>query len=115
MHELSIALSIVDRVLEESRNRENAAIEAIHLRIGELSGVDCEALRFAFQVACEETQLSRSKLQIHEVPVSLLCSTCGSEKRSVSAHQLCCSDCGTPSARIIHGRELELEALEISE
>jgi hydrogenase nickel incorporation protein HypA/HybF len=115
MHELSIALSIIDRVLEESRRRGNARVEAVHLRIGPLSGVDTEALRFAYDLACEDTGLSGSWLEISEVEVSLHCPSCGTESRAISMQQLCCSECGTPAAEIVHGRELELHALEIVE
>jgi hydrogenase nickel incorporation protein HypA/HybF len=115
MHELSIALSIVDRVLEETQQRGDVRVETIYLRIGALSGVDTEALRFAFRVACEGTQLADSQLEVAEVPVSLQCPNCGSEKQAVSIQQLCCCDCGTPGAQIVHGRELELHAMEIVE
>lgn len=115
MHELSIALSIIDRVLEESRARGDARVGAVHLRIGPLSGVDVEALRFAFELAREESQLSGCRLDISEVPISLDCPNCQTEKRAVSIQQLCCCDCGTPAAEIIHGRELELRAVELVE
>jgi hydrogenase nickel incorporation protein HypA/HybF len=115
MHELSIALSIVDRVLEETQQRGDARVETVYLRIGALSGVDTEALRFAFRVACDGTPLSDSHLEISEVPVSLQCPTCGSEKQAVSIQQLRCCDCGTPATQIVQGRELELQAMEIIE
>lgn len=115
MHELSIAISIVDRVLQESRARGDARVEAVYLRIGPLSGVDVEALRFAFTIACEESQLVGCRLEITEVPISLECPGCRSEKHAISMQQLCCSDCGTPSAEIVHGRELELRAVELVE
>ena len=115
MHELSIALSIVDRALEESRARGDARIEAVFLRIGPLSGVDVDALRFSFGIACEQPQISGCRLEINEVPVSMHCPNCGAETRTVSVQQLRCSQCGTPALEIIHGRELELQAMEILE
>src|SRR5689334_4100828 len=112
MHELSIALNIVDRALEESRARGNARVEAVFLRIGLLSGVDVDALRFAFGIACEEPQVSGCRLEISQVPVSMDCPNCGAERRTVSVQQLCCSECGTPALELVHGRELELHAME---
>ena len=38
MHELSIALSILDIAAEESRRRENPQIAALHLKLGALAG-----------------------------------------------------------------------------
>jgi hydrogenase nickel incorporation protein HypA/HybF len=115
MHELSIALSIIDRVVEESRRRGDARVETVHLRIGPLSGVDTEALRFAYRLACEDTGLSGSRLEISEVEISLHCPACGTEKPAISMQQLCCSECGTPASEVLHGRELELHSLEIIE
>lgn len=115
MHELSIALNIVDRALEESRARGEARVEAVFLRIGQLSGVDVDALRFSFGIACDQPQISGCRLEINEVPVSMDCPNCGRETRTASVQQLCCSQCGTPALEIVHGRELELQAMEILE
>jgi hydrogenase nickel incorporation protein HypA/HybF len=115
MHELSIALSLIDRVLEESRAREDARVEAVFLRVGPLSGVDIEALRFAFELACEDARIAGCRLEISEVPISLDCPNCGAEKPAISIQRLCCADCGTPSAEVVHGRELELHAVELIE
>ena len=57
MHELSIALSILDIVEEESARRGDAAVAAIHLRLGPLSGVVKEALLSAFELR-ERSRLS---------------------------------------------------------
>lgn len=67
MHELSIALSIVDGVREEAERRRYVHVEAIHLRLGSLSGVDKDALLFAYPIACEGTLLENSTLQIEQV------------------------------------------------
>ena len=48
MHELSIALSIVDMAQEEAERR-SAQVEAVHLELGALAGVVKEALLFAFE------------------------------------------------------------------
>src|SRR5689334_22902578 len=110
MHELSIALSIIDRALEESRARGDARVEAVFLNIGSLSGVDVGALRFAFEIACDDPKVSGCRLEISEVPVSMDCPNCGTETPTVSVQQLRCSECGTPALEIVHGRELELQA-----
>src|SRR5690348_5021695 len=88
-----------------------------HMRISEtqLSGVDVDALRFSFGIACDQPQLSGCRLEINEVPVSMDCPNCGAETRTVSVQQLRCSQCGTPALEIVHGRELDLQAMEILE
>jgi hydrogenase nickel incorporation protein HypA/HybF len=66
MHELSIALSIIDGVREELQSRGGPPLRAVHLNIGQLSGVVKEALLFAYDVACEGTPLAGSRLVISE-------------------------------------------------
>ncbi len=68
MHELSIALSILDLVEEEAERRGNPRVEAIHLRIGRLSGVVKEALLSAYELAAEQTRFAQSKIVVEEVP-----------------------------------------------
>lgn len=113
MHELSIAMSIVDLAAEEAERKGYSEVTAVHVRIGKLSGVVKEALESAYELAREGTMIADSKLVIEEVPVSILCPTCKKECRVESITHLCCSLCGTPSADIVSGRELEVSALEI--
>ena len=65
MHELSIALSLVDLGIEEAEQR-GVRVEAVHVRLGALSGVVREALVLSYQVASEGTPLQNSKLIIQE-------------------------------------------------
>jgi Zn finger protein HypA/HybF involved in hydrogenase expression len=46
MHELSIAASIVDTVLQEIQRKNLPPVQTIAVRIGALSGVEPEALRY---------------------------------------------------------------------
>ena len=113
MHELSIAMSIIDLVEEESERRGGAAVFAVHLKLGPLSGVVKEALISAWDLAREETVCSESKLVIQEIPITIYCTTCLAENPVESIQSLCCAACGTPSPRVITGRELEVTGLEI--
>jgi hydrogenase nickel incorporation protein HypA/HybF len=114
MHELSIALSLVDGVLEEVKRQGDFHVEAVHLKLGVFSGVDKSALEFSYGVACEGTPLEGSRLIIEEVPILMLCPTCGGERTVPSIQQLCCPDCQTPANEILRGQELEITALEVS-
>ncbi len=113
MHELSIAISIVEGVLAEAEARGLPAVSAVHIKIGPLSGVVKEALLFAYQVACEDTPLAGSELRVQETPVVILCGRCGCTRSPVSSQQLCCSVCGALPSEVVGGRELEVAALEV--
>lgn len=115
MHELSIALSIIEGVEEEIARREDAHVSAVHLRLGPLSGVVKDALLFSYQLACEGTPLEGSKLEIEETRLVLYCPFCRQEQPACSMQRLCCAVCDTPSADIRRGSELEVFALELND
>src|SRR5262245_39256085 len=112
MHELSIALGIVDVAAEEATRRGASRVAAVHLKIGALSGVVPGALRSAFELAREESLLAAAELVIEEVPVAAYCPACAAE-RTVPFPELRCPTCGTPTPQVVRGRELEVVALEI--
>src|SRR5947208_11731524 len=76
MHELSIAMSIVDLAEEEVARRGPMHVTAIHLKLGALSGVVKEALLSSFEMVCEDTPLLGSRLVVEEVPVVVYCPAC---------------------------------------
>jgi hydrogenase nickel incorporation protein HypA/HybF len=111
MHELSIALAILDLVGEEAERRGGRVV-AVHLRLGPLSGVVKEALLSAYDLAREGTPFAATALRIEEIPVATWCPTCAAEC-APSFPLLCCPTCGTPTPEVVRGRELEVVALEI--
>jgi len=115
MHELSIAMSIIDMVEEEAATRGYARIQAVHLRLGLLCGVVKDALLSSYEMACASTPLEGSSLLIEEVPVEVFCSKCNARKQVASIQWIACPACGTPTPEVVHGRELEVVALEIKE
>lgn len=113
MHELSIAVDLLDAASTRAREEGADRIRAIYLRVGPLSGVVVEALQSAFEVASQGTLADGAVLDVEEVPVMLYCDRCGESKPTPDVYTLQCPDCGEPTADIRSGRELEVRALEI--
>lgn len=113
MHELSIAVSMVDMAVEESQRQGGTKVNAIHLKLGKLSGVVKDALLFSYDVVCEGTLLEGSRLIIKEIPIIVFCPKCETETPPVAINNLCCPKCETPTPQVISGREMEVTALEI--
>jgi hydrogenase nickel incorporation protein HypA/HybF len=88
-------------------------VEAVHLRIGPLSGVVKEALASAYELAREQTPFARSRLVFEDVPLVIYCGRCQAERAAESIQQLCCAECGEPAQDVRRGRELEIAALEL--
>jgi hydrogenase nickel incorporation protein HypA/HybF len=112
MHELSIALSILDVAAEHAR-RETGRVIAVHLKLGPLAGVVKDALTSAYDLAREGTSLAGADLVIEEVPVVAYCPACDAERHLQGALELCCPACGGATPDLVSGRELEVVALEI--
>ena len=79
MHELSIAMSILDVVEEESARHGDGRVAAVHLKLGPLSGVVKESLLAAFEMAREETPLKDCELLIEEIPIVVYCPVCATQ------------------------------------
>jgi hydrogenase nickel incorporation protein HypA/HybF len=112
MHELSIAMSIVEMAQEEAERRD-VKIDAVHLELGPLSGVVAQALLFSYEMACSGTRLEGSRLVIKEVPIEVYCTACKTQKILTSMQRFCCPECATPTADVTHGKELVVTALEV--
>lgn len=113
MHELSIALSMIEQIEEESAKRGGGMVETVYVRIGVLSGVDDQALRSAFTIAREGTSLVECRLEIEPVPLLVYCPQCAS-KHAPDPWNITCPRCITPPQEILQGKELELRAFELT-
>jgi hydrogenase nickel incorporation protein HypA/HybF len=115
MHELSIAMGIVDAALDESQRRGSLRVNAVHLRLGALSGVVKDALLFSYEMACQDTPLQGTRLIIEDTPVVVFCPKCRQERTLSSLQSFVCPECGEPTMDVRQGKELEVFALEVEE
>jgi hydrogenase nickel incorporation protein HypA/HybF len=81
MHELSIASSIVDSVLEFSNDSPSRKIVKVILQIGELTCVEPEQLAFCYTAITRETPLEDSTVEIEAVDAEVFCPHCHYEGR----------------------------------
>jgi hydrogenase nickel incorporation protein HypA/HybF len=114
MHELSIAISMIDQIIEESESRGGLEVEVVHLKLGVFSGVDKAALLFSYELACEGTRLQGSRLLIESIPLVIYCETCRQNRTPPSTYELYCPNCQTPGQTIVSGREIEVAFLEVA-
>jgi hydrogenase nickel incorporation protein HypA/HybF len=108
MHELAVMEKIVAAVEENVRCRR---VTRVWLRIGGLSGVGAEALRFCFDLSVEGTALEGAALEIDEVPGRAWCRRCASEMEVASSSDLC--SCGSADLEILAGQELTIKAVDV--
>ena len=110
MHEYSIVQALVGRVEVEAKAHTATAIHRLHVRIGELSGVEASLLATAFELFREKTVCEGTELAIESVPVRWECRACG---RAIPRGEvLRCTGCGG-SARLVEGDEIVLSRIEM--
>jgi hydrogenase nickel incorporation protein HypA/HybF len=114
MHEMGIASSILDGVAAELRRRPGSRPVKVGVRVGELAGLDPDALNFAFDALTIDTPLAGLELDIEFRVSRSRCRDCGHEFE-VRDYELLCPACGSLSADRISGDELEFTYLEIEE
>ncbi|NTV98805.1 MAG: hydrogenase maturation nickel metallochaperone HypA [Chlorobiaceae bacterium] len=114
MHEMSIALSIVEAV--ESRALEEGArkVSAIDLLVGRLSGIEPESLIFCFSAASNGTLAEGAVLAIEEREGMGECLDCG-KKFPVSFYYAQCPGCGSMRIAILSGEEFQIQSMTIEE
>ena len=110
MHEYSIVQALLHRVSQEARLHGASGVHRVHLRIGEMSGVEIDLLRLAFETFRETGICRGAELQVEQVPVQWACPRCRVAPRPGAA--LRCARCHVP-ARLVSGDEILLQRVEL--
>lgn len=114
MHEVGIiesALALVERHAAEHRARH---VERVVLRVGALSGVEIDSLRFAFEAVAPRTIAAGALLDVEEVPAAIYCDACAREFTADGSFIFQCPTCGALCGDVRRGRELELTRIEMT-
>src|ERR1700751_5787590 len=114
MHEMGIASSILEGVAAELDRRPGSRAVKVSVRIGELAGVDPDALSFAFEALTLDTDFATLKLAVEYVAPRSRCHQCNLEFE-IRNYELLCPDCGSLDTERMSGDELEFKYLEIEE
>lgn len=114
MHEMSIALLVIDSVRKEAAKHPDSRPRRIGLRIGALTAIDAEALEFCWRALLRGTDLQGLALAIEHCPRRHRCLNCGTEFE-VANYDLHCPECGELRGECIAGDELEIAYLELDQ
>jgi hydrogenase nickel incorporation protein HypA/HybF len=108
MHELSIAQSVVDAVLDRTGG---ARIGSVQLEVGLLAGVVASALEFCFELVTDGTPLAGARLEIVQPVGHGTCRGCGEKLELTDLIVLC--DCGSADVDVTGGQELLIRSVEV--
>jgi hydrogenase nickel incorporation protein HypA/HybF len=109
MHELSLAQSVVDAVLERL---PDAVISSVVLQVGKLSGIAPDALRFCFELVTVDTALSGAVLEISQPDGLARCQDCQEDFELDSLILLCA--CGSADVQIVSGDQLLISSVKVA-
>ncbi len=110
MHELSIALGIVDIAEKETAKAQADTVSEIELLIGSLSGVEMEALDFVWPSAVKDTVLENAERKVEKIDAQARCLEC---EHIFPVEQLYdnCPKCNSYFKDIFQGKELKVKRL----
>lgn len=111
MHEYSLVEALVRRVEDEARRRGALAVHRLSVRVGELSGVDPELFRTAYETFRAGTVCERAPLEVARVAASWSCPRCA--RPLARGAILTCPECGEPARLDDGGDALILDGIEL--
>lgn len=113
MHELSYATSILNTILEHVNNMDKkiTKVSKISLEIGELTFINFEQLKFAFEVIAESTICEGAELEVEYIKPHIVCKDCGYEGNleATDEFEVVCPECGSLSLKIEGGKEFNIK------
>jgi hydrogenase nickel incorporation protein HypA/HybF len=112
VHEFAVAQNLLEIVEQEARPYSGARVTGITLRIGQLSTIVPDALRFAFEAITRGGIAEGAVLEIEEVPLTIRCRQC-EEEFTIDDPFMVCPRCGGSDVEMVSGRELEIRSMEI--
>lgn len=111
MHELGIAVQIIEIVHRHLPFDQHLSVKKIRLRIGEFTGIIPESLRTCIATITNNTADEGVELEIIEIPAQVKCRDCSTVSK-VEPPLLICASCQSLKVDIISGRELLVENIE---
>ncbi|MBQ4404908.1 MAG: hydrogenase maturation nickel metallochaperone HypA [Selenomonadaceae bacterium] len=110
MHEATLAENILNIAFDAAEKNHATKIFKVGLTLGEMAGVEVEALTLSFDVLKKNTPADGAELAIRRVPISATCNKCGKTFR-LERYNFFCPECD--GVLILQsGRELLVEFVD---
>ena len=112
MHEMALSESVLQILEANARNQGYARVKTVWLEIGDLAGVDREAMRFSFEAVTRGTLADSATLEIINVPGKAWCMPCACTV-DVKQRFDACPACGSYQLQVVGGDEMKVKELEV--
>lgn len=114
MHERSLVRQLIEQVEEELRNRHLGGLTAVHLDVGEFSGVEPSLIELAFQDMAVGQWPNEVRLIMNVIPLAARCRQCGEDFR-VERFRFVCPHCEHAAVDVIAGEDMQLVSLTVAD
>jgi hydrogenase nickel incorporation protein HypA/HybF len=112
MHEMALCESVLQIVAETARRHGAVRVKAVRLEIGQLSHVEPDALRFAFDVVTRHSLAQGARLEIEDVAGTAWCMQCAAPV-AIARRGDGCPACGSYQLQVTGGDEMRVKDIEI--
>jgi len=112
VHEMSLMAGMMEIIRGEARVQGFARVTRVVLEIGQLAGVEADAMRFAFDVCTGGSVAEGAELEIEATEGLARCASCA-RTFPVRACYGTCPSCAGTELRIVSGREMRLKFLDV--
>ena len=113
MREMSLAEGVLQLIEDAARKESFARVTAVCLEIGQLAGVEPEAMAFCFDAVTRDSIADGARLEIVVTPGSGWCMQC-SEAIPLSVVYGACPKCGHHQIQVTGGTEMRVRELEVA-
>ena len=110
MHEMSIAVSLVEQLQRVAAEHRATRITAVEVECGVLQQIVPEALELAFTAAAVDTVAQGATLNIVAQRLVVRCRSCGTEFAAEIDDYLC-PRCQTADVAVVTGRDIVLKSV----
>jgi hydrogenase nickel incorporation protein HypA/HybF len=111
MHEVSIVQNVIGIVCQKVTEYNIEKINKVRLKIGELSGVNEDSIRFAFSAVSKDTIIEGAELIIEKIEATANCISCDISFKIDHFNKLC-PKCKIFCENVISGYELLIDSIE---
>jgi hydrogenase nickel incorporation protein HypA/HybF len=112
MHELSLVLSVVNKISSLCEQNKWKRVSRVTFKVGLMRQIEPEILAFAFSSATVGTALEGSEISIIEMPIIFKCKSCG-KSSDTEDPRFVCPNCGSSNVDIVSGMEFVIESIEV--
>ena len=119
MHEYSMAVGILNTVIDTAEANNAIEVTEMVIEIGKLAMLNPEQLKFMLGALCQDTIAENAKITIEDIDVEIKCHNCGFEGIGIlddSDHympMILCPECESHRVEVINGRDINVKNISV--